>query len=441
MYDVIIVGSGLAGMCVANLLSDTGKKVAIFEKQNMLFGSSRYSTLNLATCENSLQKSLGIKDNATTFLDDMYGFSGGFGDKKLLGILAINSNLALKTLQSFGCEYKDEIFLKDYHSVARVCEPKHSAIKSILNPLHQRIINKVDIFLEQEIVDLEKNGSKIDAVILKDDTKLKAKIVVFATGGFSRDKEFIHLQNPLASFTKSQTTAQSNANSLKTLLKVGAIPVQVELMRYAFNFGIEILPYSLIIDINTGQRLCDESKTRQELAYEILHADKVSKFAKGSIALFDEYAIKTLFSKELLQSYIDKSMIKIFNNTFDIAEFFGLDNNKFDSQIKLYNSYFDSGIDTKFGKNLLNPAYKKLEKAPFYALNLEVYLNYTQGGVAINEHSQVINIKTFQPFSNLFVVGEASGGVHGMGRLNGCSSLECVVFAMQCAKKIKEILA
>jgi FAD-dependent fumarate reductase len=54
-------------------------------------------------------------------------------------------------------------------------------------------------------------------------------------------------------------------------------------------------------------------------------------------------------------------------------------------------------------------------------------VHFTMGGVAINEHSEVLN-KDRNAIPGLWAAGEVTGGIQGENRLGGSSLLECVVF-------------
>lgn len=441
-YDLIIVGSGLSGLMLANLFVGSKFRVCLLEKEQKLFGNSGISTLNFAICKSKFQKEFNIDDDVEFFLGDMLRYGEEFANKNLLKIIAQFSNNALELLLSYGCEFKNEVFLKDNHSLPRVLEPKVNSISSILNPLLSRLKNNnIEIFMGTEVVDLYIKDSEIVGIVLADNGILCAKNVVFATGGFSRDKDFVSLQYPLALFASTFAMRGATAKSLKFLLKNGAIGTQLALMRFAFDFVIEILPYSIIVDTNNSMRLCNESRDRQEIALEILNAMSKGKNSKYPIAIFDEYAISATMGELMFKKYQNNSQISAFKTLQELAKNYSLDEEVFLSQIALYNSMFDIGIDTEFGKNILNPSFKKLNKPLFYALDLKVYLNYTQGGVVINEDAQILKLSSHQPFSNLFAIGEATGGLHGKGRLFGCSSTECCVFAMKAFEKIKKNLS
>ena len=56
------------------------------------------------------------------------------------------------------------------------------------------------------------------------------------------------------------------------------------------------------------------------------------------------------------------------------------------------------------------------------------------GGVAITPKAEVISYETLKPISGLYAAGEITGGVHGMDRLGGCSSVDCMVFGLEAGR-------
>jgi aspartate oxidase len=62
-------------------------------------------------------------------------------------------------------------------------------------------------------------------------------------------------------------------------------------------------------------------------------------------------------------------------------------------------------------------------------IELEIEPHYTLGGIRINKHGQT-NIK------NVYALGECSFGMHGYGRIGGCSLSEIIVMTQIIAKKI-----
>ena len=47
---------------------------------------------------------------------------------------------------------------------------------------------------------------------------------------------------------------------------------------------------------------------------------------------------------------------------------------------------------------------------------------------AITPKAEVIDCRSLKPIAGLYAAGEVAGGVHGMDRLGGCSSVDGMVF-------------
>jgi succinate dehydrogenase/fumarate reductase flavoprotein subunit len=69
--DVIVVGSGVAGLCAAIEAADTGASVIVVEKMKITGGNSRISDGGLSAPGNFLQKKFGINDSVDLFMEDM----------------------------------------------------------------------------------------------------------------------------------------------------------------------------------------------------------------------------------------------------------------------------------------------------------------------------------------------------------------------------------
>lgn len=79
-FDIIVVGSGIAGTMTALSAAEQGSKVLMIEKMSRLGGTSRISGLNFACVGSPAQKAKGIQDSPEQLASDMYKVSGSMGD-------------------------------------------------------------------------------------------------------------------------------------------------------------------------------------------------------------------------------------------------------------------------------------------------------------------------------------------------------------------------
>jgi len=100
-----------------------------------------------------------------------------------------------------------------------------------------------------------------------------------------------------------------------------------------------------------------------------------------------------------------------------------------------YNGYVRNGKDEEFNKDLASLDALTVEQPPFYAYYVYPHVNYSLGGALIDKNAQVIQRFTDnKPIAGLYAAGEATGGVHGAGRISGTSIADCCVFGLVAAE-------
>ena len=86
--DVVIVGSGFAGLSAAIEAKNTGNSVVILEKMKGYGGNSTISDGVIAACGTRMQKSKGIQDSTGLMIADMVSAGMGLNHPALIQTLA-----------------------------------------------------------------------------------------------------------------------------------------------------------------------------------------------------------------------------------------------------------------------------------------------------------------------------------------------------------------
>ena len=86
--DVLIVGSGVAGLSAAIESAKTGASVVVLEKMKITGGNSRISDGGLSAAGNFLQKKLGLKDSPGQLKKDMLKAGRELNHPHLVDIVA-----------------------------------------------------------------------------------------------------------------------------------------------------------------------------------------------------------------------------------------------------------------------------------------------------------------------------------------------------------------
>ena len=251
-YDVVIIGSGFAGMACALKAGQAGKKVLILEKMPTVGGNSAICGGNVACPVNPVQAAQGIKDSKELFIADCLKDGLGINYPNLLGTIADRCNDTIKMVVDCGCEFvPNKMLFEAGHSVPRSYEIKAGTGSGYIIPMHNELkkLPNVKIMTRAKFDDfiLDENGRvvgvtyrkgyRFDSKLQSDDIEnksgrpatVKAKNgVMLAAGGFSRDIFFRQAQDPrVVPTTDSTNQPGATAGVLIKALGIGAQPVQL----------------------------------------------------------------------------------------------------------------------------------------------------------------------------------------------------------------------
>ena len=147
--DVIIVGSGFAGLAAAIEAKEAGCSVIIMEKMMGYGGNSTISDGVVAAAGTQFQADLRIADTPRRMYDDMLKAGLGLNQPELVRVLTERSAETLQwTIDVLGVKYLDRVDQFGGHSVPRsytTCSRSGSAIvKKLLQKVKLlKIVEKV----------------------------------------------------------------------------------------------------------------------------------------------------------------------------------------------------------------------------------------------------------------------------------------------------------
>jgi flavocytochrome c len=241
--DVVIVGSGFAGLSAAIEAKKAGDSVLILEKMGGYGGNSVISDGVMAAAGTEAQKRAGISDSPDLMFEDMIKAGLGLNHPELVRTVTAHSNEIFRwTVDYLGVQYRDRVDQFGGHSVPR-CYTTHSRSGSAIM---KRLLAKV------RALGMDVRTRMLLKNILRDDTgkvigvgvrdgfrypdresgrgiRIQAKkAVVLATGGFAADIAFRCTQDPrLTDHIGITTKPYSTGEALKEALKIGAAPVHL----------------------------------------------------------------------------------------------------------------------------------------------------------------------------------------------------------------------
>jgi len=171
---------------------------------------------------------------------------------------------------------------------------------------------------------------------------------------------------------------------------------------------------------NAPGRMCPP----QVAAYLILNQEVVDKFGQMTA-----------------QRYIDNGLLRRCANVTEMAELYGLDEERLRATFHRYTERAQSNSADRFGKNVFSVKIFNPDEPVFVGM-VTPCLHYTCGGVKIGSSAEVLMRREDggdATILGLFAAGECTGGVHGGSRIVGNSLLDCIVFGRLAGRRAAEM--
>ncbi|MCL2915275.1 flavocytochrome c [Shewanella corallii] len=460
-YDVVIIGSGFAGLSAAIEAKRNGAKdVVIFEKLSMFGGNSAINGGLFAAPNTPMQAREGVNDSIETMVQDQLTAGRGIADEALLRHVATNAAEALQLTIEAGAEYHPYLQQLGGHSVARTYQTSVSCGAGITQPL---------LKMARKEGAVTQNRAKFEGFILNANNQVvgvkiregyyfgredSGKVinvkanrgVIMATGGFAQNIKLRMAQDPTLNHEVGCTNVEgSTGEGMLAMFKLGAVPVHLAHIQsgpwaspdeggfgYVSNYSIYNFPHSVAIHCATGKRFMNEIADRKTRAdAELGCRDQDGNPLPPIMITSYEHASQHPNCKKVLKYNVGWK----FDSLEQIAERFNVPLTALEEQITEYNGYVKAGKDPQFGK-IMDMAKDKYIKAPYTVVRLWPKAHYCQGGVQVNVNAEVLDSMSGEHIKGLYAAGEVTGGVHGVSRLGSCSIPECMVMGMTAGRNV-----
>lgn len=446
--DVIVIGSGFAGLAAAIEARNAGASVAVIEKMKAPGGNSTISDGGIAAAGTPMQRELGIEDSPDLMYADMMRAGLGLNHPALVREVAVRSAETFEWSAGYlDVPYMDRIDQFGGHSVARCYTAEGVSGSTIIKRqvatarglgVDLRLQTRFERFVldsKSHIAGVQvREGYEYKDSAAGTDRYIRARrAVVLASGGFGADVKFRSVQDPrLGSDIDTTNVSFATAEALVEALRLGAMPVHlshIQLGPWASpdergygdgpRFADYILfQYGLIVSPVTSRRIVNELADRKTVA------DALLAVGRPCVGIADQQAVST--SGWSIERALKKGVVRTFDALAGLAEFYGLDGTELAATVDRFNSCVDRRTDGEFGKPIIENACR-IEHPPFYAMRLWPKVHHTMGGVGIDVEARVLDLES-NAIPRLFAAGEVAGGVHGACRLGSCAITDCLVF-------------
>lgn len=485
---VIVIGSGLAGLCAASQLVLTHNvPVTLLDRAPRPGGNSIKASSGINGVPTRFQpRAPGLKDSTELFLQDTVRSAGkALTDadrarrEKLISTLVGNSAAAVHWLADEKGVDLSAVAQLGGHSRPRThrgkgaSPPGRSIVSAVMNrldpsPLFEirtgccvtRVLRREKSEDGGEVYGVEYTSTEEDG----DGTAKTEKgtlygPVVFCAGGFAGDTHGM-LATYRPDMAGLPTTNDPHEGALPLLTSIGAKSVDMDRVQiHPTGFidwsshpgkqvkilaaeslrgagGILILP-----DDEGGRRFVDELGTRQHVTETIM---KVAK-PMTDIPPPEDEGKPAAPRQWHVRLVLDEASFAAAGSHADFYRFKGLLSptpikDLGPAAVESLREYADVVAGrkadpfgrTSFGSWALTDPEEVGPETVVYAGDVTPVVHFTMGGVVINERGEVLGDDSGDGegsvIPGLWAAGEATGGLHGDNRLAGSSLLECVVF-------------
>jgi predicted oxidoreductase len=442
--DVIIIGAGLSGLSAAVEMGRSGLKVLVID-MNSVAGGHTMLAGGVSMVATPLQERLGIDDSAELAYRDWMDWTED-GDTDWTRYYAANSSeMIYDWVTEMGVEFV-RIVPGHGNSVPRFHFTKGRAAHLVLPIFRTALgIPNVSFRWNFRADELLREGNRVIGVVVRnlrsgEVQSLLADNVVLATGGFETDVERV-LENwipdapqPDRLLIGAAISATGSGHDMATDVGAGLVRINRHYIyvngfidphdpqqKHALTAGND---HSLWLN-TSGQRFTNEAGFDKDILVDLLQQEQSTYWMVFDEAARDSFGVRgAAWLKSPSQSHpiLDNpQVVKRAKSLRELAVLAGLPAEALIQSVREFNAMIDAGEDTVFDRfSRGDNVPPKVQRAPFYAIQMFPMTRKNMGGVAIDRQARVLD-RSGQVLPGLYAVGELNGslGVNGKHGLDG----------------------
>lgn len=450
VYDVIVIGTGIAASCAALEALEAGARVLMLDGDTRSGGSSRLSSGVIMGAKTRFQAERGIEDDPEAAYEYYMAINRHCVQPSVARRLAYDSGPTLHWLNDRGVEIIDVFFSGD-EPVARGHVTRGG--DAIIEALHGRLQNfsNVDIALNSYVERLLHRDGAVYGVATGDYT-VEASAVIIATGGMAANLDLLAEWHPRAigdaqGCLRYLHLETARGDSIRLGKQVGAQLTGVgrgQRSPVGPLTGCYLPGYALIVN-RLGRRYYDETSpyglAEVQLAAQpgaVAHiilddATKNTVQTESDVRSYLKYVVPgaevglRAWTSEGISEFVSDGAIKRANSLEELARLIGIPPENLVGTVERYNQHVVAGEDADYLKK--SEWLRPVSTPPYYASPLALsFMGVTGAGVRIDHEASVLH-QTGRSIPGLFAAGECTGGVLGDIYVGSGNSLaSCTVF-------------
>jgi fumarate reductase flavoprotein subunit len=457
IWDVVIIGGGMAGMVAANRAAELGLRPLILEKgaDERYACNSRYSGGALHICMRDIQ------DEPDTLIDTILAVTDGTASRTLAQALVQDAPRTYAWLKSSGIRFVRVPAINQNYILAPV-RPNRAGLHwlgrggdVLLRTLEARLLGLGGQLVRgARATELVMEGSVCKGVVAAfggSTRTFNAKAVLLADGGYQGAPDLLRQHvGPRPELLKQRNASTGTGDGARMAKAVGAALLGMDSGFYGhvlcrdvfendrlwpFPFLDHVATAAIVVDGN-GNRFTDEGQGGVYLAN---HIAKLSD-PLSSVVIFDEPIWQGAGRYRAIPPnphlVLAGGTVNYHQSLSGLAMELGLPLANLQRTVTEYNAAVASGTSPKLSPSRTATIYKPypIERPPFYAVRVCAGITYTMGGIGTDEHGRVLR-NDASPIPGLFAAGATTGGLEGGPRYGYVGGLmKSAVFGLRVAE-------
>ena len=429
--DIVIIGSGGAGLSSAITATEKGAKVIVLEKMAYFGGNSNRSEGEMNAAGTKQQKAHGILDDTPErFAADTIRGGHGLNDPALGKALTENAASAEEWLLDLGAHFCHRMGRGGGQTRARghgPCDGSPVGIE-IMRVLGERADkDHIDMRLNNRVTKILMKNGKVAGVQVKTPKGMEtinAKSVILATGGFGANHKMVEKYRPELKGFSTTNHPGATGDGIVLAQQVGAGLTDIEQIQIhptVIKKNGALISESMrarggfLLNKN-GKRFTNELLTR-----DVVSANELKQPGGIAYLVIDN----SIYSKnKMAQNYTAEKLMTKCDTIADVAKLIGVDPKVVQASFDQYHKAFDNKKDDLFGRPEM---LIRMDQAPYFVAEVTPGIHHTMGGVKIDPQAEVLTPEK-KPIPGLFAAGEVTGGVHGGNRIGGNAVADIITF-------------
>lgn len=434
-FDVIVVGSGAAGLAAALSATQEGATVLVAEAEGIVGGSSRLSGGLMMGAGTRYQRALGIEDSPEALFHDYMTLNQWKVEAGVVERLTQRAGAAVEWLGDLGVEFYDQLVFGGDETVPRVHCPIGRG-QAVVDVLYARCREAgVEFALGQRIDRLLTDDEGAVCGVAVGDDEITSGGVIIASGGFGANEEKRRELFPSVYDTEWSYYIGADGARGDALEFTKDVDAQVT----GYNRGLRLLhtdfdkmyeayiPGWLILVNREGRRFCNETAPygimdglmaeQGDVAYAIFDHTRLVEATELGVARYKQSIPGSTkrqsphWNLDIIEMMLKEGKVHRTESLEELAASIDVPADHLQATVDRVNQLVELHEDLDYLKDpkFLEP----IAEGPFYAVEVRpATCCFTATGLRIDRDANVLD-SSGRPIRGLFAAGEVTGGVIG----------------------------